>query len=432
MQKFYVWTIGCQMNVADSQKLESAFDQIGLTKASSADEADVVVLNSCVVRQSAEDKVIGMMTSLKPQKLQNPEKIFALMGCMVGPKTDKLEKSYPYIDVFLRPQEYDPLLKLIGERKSIDVEGCIGTLTVSPDVTAFVPIIHGCDKFCTFCIIPYRRGREVSRKLDEIILESELLVNRGVKEITLLGQNVDSYGHDLKQDIDLSDLLYAMNDIKGLSRVRFLTSHPNDMSENIIDAVANLEKVCENINLPMQAGSNEVLSNMHRGYTNEEYRALTYKIRNMVPNITLTTDVIVGFCGETDNQFRETINLVSDTKFDKIHSAAYSFRENTIASRTMIDDVPKSEKMARLNELDSLQETILRDLNSELVGETFEVLVEGKKRGRWFGRNRNDKLIYFDNDAECKGKMVQVNVTKSTPWSLSGDLVRSHEESIII
>ena len=152
----------------------------------------------------------------------------------------------------------------------------------------------------------------------------------------------------------------------------------------------------------------------------------------MVPNITLTTDVIVGFCGETDNQFRETINLVSDTKFDKIHSAAYSFRENTIASRTMIDDVPKSEKMARLNELDSLQETILRDLNSELVGETFEVLVEGKKRGRWFGRNRNDKLIYFDNDAECKGKMVQVNVTKSTPWSLSGDLVRSHEESIII
>ena len=430
MQKFFVWTIGCQMNVADSQKLESAFDQIGLEKASSVDDADVVVLNSCVVRQSAENKVIGMMTSLKPKKLQTPEKIIALMGCMVGPKTDKLQKSYPYVDVFLRPQQYDPLLKLIGERKEIDIDGCIGTLTVTPDVTAYVPIIHGCDKFCTFCIIPYRRGREVSRKLDEIVLESELLVKRGAKEITLLGQNVDSYGHDLEQDVDLSNLLFAMNDIKGLSRVRFLTSHPNDMSDSIIDAIANLEKVCENINLPMQAGSNQVLSNMHRGYTNEDYRKLTFKIRNRIPNITLSTDVIVGFCGETDNQFRETLNLVSDTKFHKIHSAAYSFRENTIASRTMIDDVPKSEKIARLNELDSVQETILCELNSALVGETFEVLVEGRKRGKWFGRNRNDKLIYFEHDLGFKGEMVQVNVTKATPWSLTGNLVRSPEGSI--
>ena len=199
MQGYYVWTIGCQMNVADSERLESAMGQMGLAPKDTPKEADVIVLNSCVVRQSAEDKVTGMVTSLKPLKEQNPDKVVALMGCMVGPKTDALEKRFPFVDVFMRPQEFQPLIDILGERMGIDPEGCVGPLAAKPDVATYIPIIHGCDKFCTFCIIPYRRGREVSRPLEEIVREAELLANRGVKEVTLLGQNVDSYPLHLRQ-----------------------------------------------------------------------------------------------------------------------------------------------------------------------------------------------------------------------------------------
>ncbi|MCI0796082.1 MAG: radical SAM protein, partial [Chloroflexi bacterium] len=207
MDSYYIWTIGCQMNKADSERLESALGQMGLSPRTSPKDADVIVLNSCVVRQSAEDKVIGMVTHLKPLKQRNPDKVVALMGCMVGPKTEALEKRYPYVDVFMRPQQYQPLLDIVGQRMGIDPEGCVGPLTASPDVATYIPIIHGCDKFCTFCIIPYRRGREVSRPVEDIVREAEQLANRGVMEFTLLGQNVDSYGHDLPGAPDLGDLL---------------------------------------------------------------------------------------------------------------------------------------------------------------------------------------------------------------------------------
>ena len=235
MEDYYIWTIGCQMNVADSERLESALEQMGLGKAASAKEADVVVLNSCVVRQSAEDKVVGMLGHLKPMKQQDGEKVVALMGCMVGPKTDTLHQRFPQVDVFMRPQQFTPLIDLLGDRMGIDPEGCVGPLTARPNVTAYVPIIHGCDKFCTFCIIPYRRGREVSRTIPDIVREVELLADRGVREVTLLGQNVDSYGHDLDGDVDLGHLLKAVHPIDGVERIRFLTSHPNDMSDHIIE-----------------------------------------------------------------------------------------------------------------------------------------------------------------------------------------------------
>ncbi|MDA1097125.1 MAG: radical SAM protein, partial [Chloroflexi bacterium] len=206
MQNYHIWTIGCQMNKADSERLESALGQMGLTAVDSPDNADVVVLNSCVVRQSAEDKVVGMLGALKPLKAESPDRVVALMGCMVGPKTDTLAHRFPQVDVFMRPQQYQPLIDLLGERMGIDPEGCVGPLIAKPHVTAYVPIIHGCDKFCTFCIIPYRRGREVSRTIPDIIRETELLAARGVREVTLLGQNVDSYGHDLPGDIDLGSL----------------------------------------------------------------------------------------------------------------------------------------------------------------------------------------------------------------------------------
>ena len=427
MDGYYIWTVGCQMNKADSERLESALGQMGLEPRTSPKEADVIVLNSCVVRQSAEDRVVGMMTSLKPLKQRRQDKVLALMGCMVGPKTGELEKRFPYVDVFMQPQQYQPLIDLLGERMEIDTEGCVGPLVARPDVATYIPIIHGCDKFCTFCIIPYRRGREVSRPVAEIVREAEMLVKRGVKEVTLLGQNVDSYGHDLSDDHDLGDLLTAVNDVSGLERVRFLTSHPNDMSDHIIDSVAELDKVCEHINLPFQAGDDRVLEDMRRGYTNDDYRRLIDKIRERIPNVSLSTDVIVGFCGETDAQFEETLALIEDVKFDKVHAAAYSNRPGTIAERRLVDDVPQDEKKLRLKAIEILQERIATEINSELMGRDFDVLVEGRKRGKWFGRNRNDKLVFINDelaDAELAGTMVNVKIEKTAPWSLQGTIVR--------
>jgi len=420
MRNYFISTIGCQMTKADSERLESALGQMGLSSADSAKNADVVVLNSCVVRQSAEDKIVGMLTSLKPTKERDPDKVIALMGCMVGPKTDTLEQRFPYVDVFMRPQQYDPLIDLLGKRMGVDPAGCVGPLVSRADVTTYVPIIHGCDKFCTFCIIPYRRGREVSRTVDDIAREVRLLAQRGVKEVTLLGQNVDSYGHDLPGRPDLSDLLTEVNNVEELDRVRFLTSHPNDMSDRIIDSIADLDKVCEHVNLPFQAGDDEVLSNMRRGYTAHEYMRLTEKIRDRIPRVSLSTDVIVGFSGETDEQFERTLDLIRDVRFDKVHAAAYSTREGTIAARTMSDDVPSEVKDARLKALEESQKEILTEINAPLQGQTVEVLVEDRKRGRWFGRNRNDKLVFFDDGRDLKGQLVNVRIESTGPWSLQG------------
>ena len=423
MNSYYIWTIGCQMNKADSERLESGLSQMGLSPVGAPKDADVIVLNSCVVRESAEDKVVGMLTSLKPLKQRDPDKVVALMGCMIGPKTASLEARYPYVDVFMRPQQYEPLISLLGDRMGIDPDGCVGPLLATPDVTTFIPIIHGCDKFCSFCIIPYRRGREVSREIEDIVRESELLARRGVKEVTLLGQNVDSYGHDLPGSPDLGDLLSAVHEVDGLERIRFLTSHPNDMSDHIIDSVSELDKVCEHINLPFQAGDDEILGRMRRGYTNVEYRRLIGKIRERIPNVSLSTDLIVGFCGETDAQFERTLEMVRDVKFDKVHAAAYSTRPGTIAARGMVDDVPKEDKQARLKAIEDLQKEILTEINASLEGQTAEVLVEGRKRGKWFGRNRNDKLVFFDSDEDAKGELVNVRVDTPGPWSLQGTLV---------
>ena len=371
---YYIWTIGCQMNKADSDRLESALIQLGLTPVSKHREADVIVLNSCVVRQAAEDKVTGMLGSLKSLKQGDSDRIIALMGCMVGPKTDDLEAKFPHVDAFMRPQDYRPLLELLGNRMGIDAEGCLTTLTPpNVAVTAYVPIIHGCDKFCTFCIIPYRRGREVSRTVDDVVHEVELLAARNVKEVTLLGQNVDSYGHDLPDSPDLADLLTSVNEVDGLERIRFLTSHPNDMSRRIIEAVASLPKVCEHFNLPFQAGDDQVLELMRRGYRNVDYRALVERVRETVPGVSLSTDLIVGFPGESEAAFQESLKMLEDVQFDKVHAAAYSERPGTIASRKLPDDVPYDGKKRRLSAIEQAQETI--------AGEDQRQAVEHHYRG---------------------------------------------------
>ena len=423
MHSYYIWTIGCQMNKADSERLESALGQMGLSATDTPRDADVVVLNSCVVRQSAEDKVTGMLGSLKPLKREEPHKVLALMGCMVGPRTVALEKRFPQVDVFMRPQQFEPLIDLLAERMGIDAAGCIGTLSARPGVTAYVPIIHGCNKFCSFCIIPYRRGREVSRAIGDIVDEVEHLGERGVREVTLLGQNVDSYGHDLPGEQDLADLLTAVSNVEAIERVRFLTSHPNDMSDHIIDAVAELDKVCEHINLPFQAGDDEILARMRRGYTNDQYRRLVEKIRARVPNVSLSTDLIVGFCGETDSQYERTLELVRDIRFDKVHAAAYSSRQGTIAARSMEDDVPALDKKARLKAIETLQAEILTEINYAWRGKTVDVLVEGIKREKVQGRDRNDKLVFMRDGHNLVGSMVKVKIEKTSPWSLQGTVV---------
>ena len=424
LDSYFIWTIGCQMNKADSDRLESALIQLGMGPVDKAKDADVIVLNSCVVRQAAEDKVTGMLSSLKSVKRDADDKIIALMGCMVGPKTTELESKFPHVDAFMQPQNYRPLLELLGDRMGIDAEGCLTTLTPpNVAVTAYVPIIHGCDKFCSFCIIPYRRGREVSRTISDIVNEVELLAARNVKEITLLGQNVDSYGHDLPGKVDLADLLTAVDRIDGLERIRFLTSHPNDMSQRIIDAVASLEKVCEHFNLPFQAGDDEVLKVMRRGYTNAEYRSKVELIRDTVPGVSMSTDLIVGFPGESEEAFQESVRLLEDVKFDKVHVAAYSERPGTIASRKLPDTLSYDEKKLRLSTVEQMQERIVGKINEKLLGETVEVLVEGHSKGKWKGRNRNDKLVFFEDDRLLQGKVVNVHIDKTSPWSLQGTVV---------
>ena len=420
---YYIWTIGCQMNKADSERLAGALHGLGFRESASPKEAGVIVLNSCVVRQSAEDKVTGMITSLKPLKQRDPERIVALMGCMVGPKTGDLERRYPYVDVFMAPQQYGPLIDLLGERFGMDVEGCLQNLApVKPHVTTYVPIIHGCDEFCSFCIIPYRRGRQQSRPVEDVVREVELLAQRGVREVTLLGQTVDAYGHDLPDRPDLADLLEAVHPIEGLERIRFLTSHPRFMSDRIIQAVADSPKVCEHFNLPFQAGDDEVLLNMRRSYTRDDYLRLVDRIRAAVPDVSMSTDVIVGFPGETDEQFQATLDIIRDVRFDKVHTAAYSTRPGTIAARRMEDDVPDHEKKARLQAIEELQEGIVAEINSGLLGRTVEALVDGHNKGQWQGRTRSDKLVFFPHEADLLGELAQVRISKTGPWSLQGAL----------
>ncbi len=421
MSSYYIWTIGCQMNKADSETLSTAFNQAGLSPASNASQADVVVLNSCVVRQSAEDKVIGTLGMMKSVRAKKPGQILALMGCMVGARTEELERRFPQVDVFMRPQQFSPVLELLEERLGIDTEGCLSALAPeSPSVSSYVPVIHGCDLMCTFCIIPFRRGRQVSRPIEEIRHQVELMTQRGMKEVTLLGQTVDAYGHDFDEPCDLSNLLHAVHSVECLERLRFLTSHPIFMSQDIIDAVANLPKVCEHINLPFQAGDDEVLEAMRRRYTQSEYREIIDRIRRTVPDVAISTDVIVGFPGETHKQFTETYRLVEDIQFDKVHMAAYSPRPGTFAHRKLPDSVSREEKRHRLKALESLQKEIQEKKNRRLVGTREEVLVEGRKKGRWQGRTRQDKLVFFEHPSDVLGRTVEVTIEAATAWSLRG------------
>jgi tRNA-2-methylthio-N6-dimethylallyladenosine synthase len=425
------------MNEADSEKLAAGLAKLGWEEAAKADEADLAVVNTCVVRQKAEDRAAGYLGNLRKLKERREGGLqIAVMGCMVGPQTNDLRSRFPYVDVWARPQSFEVVLRAVMPESELGGEFWPETFPEPKGPTAFVPVVHGCNKFCTYCIVPYRRGRERSRTVEDIAREVASHCTKGVREVTLLGQTVEAYGKDLPVDgngprPDLAALFGAIHETPGLERIRFLTSYPRDMTERIVRSVAELPKVCEHFNIPLQAGDNDVLAQMRRGYTIEEYVEWVHRIRELVPDASLSTDVIAGFCGETEAQFERTLAVLEALRFDKVHVAAYSPRPGTIAWRHMEDTVPQEEKMRRLHAVESLQERIGAEINARLVGTVQEVLVEGEKDRVLTGRNRGNKLVHVKESGArsqepgrrpAVGDLVEVRITKATAWSLQGEI----------
>jgi tRNA-2-methylthio-N6-dimethylallyladenosine synthase len=446
--KYYLWTIGCQMNFADSRRAGEELARLGYTEVKRPQDADLVLLNTCVVRQSAEDKVTGRLTSLQGLKRRKPEIKLALMGCFVD-EIPALQHRYPWVDAFVKPSDVPTVIELARQQATHwephTAESPEPDTQSSIPVSVGVSISYGCDHLCTYCIVRLRRGPEVSRPVSEIVSEVQDLARRGVKEITLLGQNVDSYGHDLAGDVekagldrraakgrwhpDLADLLEAVHEVEGLARIRFLTSHPADMTDHLIDAVARLPKVCEHMEVPVQSGDDNVLRRMGRGYTVADYCDLVTRIRqalpdkDVLPGVGLATDVIVGFPGETEAQYESTYRLLEELRFDMVHVAAYSPRPDTPAER-LPDDVPPTEKERRRRAVDDLQERIVGEINAQLLGQTVEVLVEERRKGKWRGRTRTNKLVFFAVDEQdWTGKLAQVRITRTGPWSMQGEVM---------
>jgi tRNA-2-methylthio-N6-dimethylallyladenosine synthase len=445
MKKYSVWTEGCQMNVADSQRVGSALERLGYSFTGKAEEADVIVLNTCVVRQSAEEKAYGRLSSIKPLKAKNPALVVNLMGCLVGIRNNEfLRTRFPYVDVFSPPSDPGPLISFLtqGDARTIEASetgnrfavmdgdpstmlpGLARASLILPEhergrlVSAHIPVVLGCSHACTFCIIPSRRGPERSRPVADVLAEVRALVAQGVKEITLLGQIVDRYGKDQPEGPNLAALLRILHQVEGLERIRFLTSHPNYFGEDIMDAVAELPKVMPHIEIPIQAGDDEVLENMRRGYTQAEYREIIKKIRERIPGSSIATDIIIGFPGESETQFMETYRLLADLRLDVAHLARYSARPGTVADRRFVDNVPEEEKMRRFRMLEELQEKIVGEINSRYLGEKVEVLFEDKVKSRWRGRTPTNKLVFTEAEEDLRGKVIPVAVTWTGPWSM--------------
>ena len=435
--KYHIWTSGCQMNVADSRRVSSALEGLNYQSTERAEDADVVVLNTCVVRQSAEDSAVGRISSLKNLKKSRPNVVINVMGCLVGIKgTEELETQFPHVDVFSAPSDPGPLMSYLTQeetkawqqeatsRRFAFMDGELTLPEADQDrlVSAFVPVVLGCSHACTYCIIPYRRGIERSRPVEDVINEVRSLVSQGVKEITLLGQIVDRYGLDLPERSSLSRLLELNHEIEGLKRIRFLTSHPNWFSHELMDTVAALPKVMPHIEVPHQAGHDQVLTNMKREYSVEGYRQLVADIRERIPGASIATDVIVGFTGETAQQFQSSYDLLDELRLDVVHLARYSVRPGTTAARKMDDDVTEEEKWSRFRQIESLQEKIAAEINQKYLDQTVEVLFEGEHKGRWRGRTPTNKLVFVESDQDLTGKTPEVLITWTGPWSMQGSL----------
>ena len=424
-RRYYVWTVGCQMNISDSERLEAALQGVGYSPAQRPEEASFIVLNSCSVRASAEERILGKLGELVRVKREQPDTRVVLWGCMVGPQNRSIfERQLPMVDHFISPSAVDEVVALAPNSVyTIDEPALPVSSWAHPPVSVHVPIQYGCNMTCAYCVIPLRRGRERSRPLEEIAEEVRRIVARGAKEITLLGQIVDSWGHDLPGRPQLADLLRAVHDTPGLQRLRFLTSHPAWMTDRLIETVAALPRCQPEINLPVQAGSDRVLKLMRRGYTTARYKALIAKVRAAMPHVSLTTDIIVGHPGETRDDFAQTLALCEEIQFDKIHIAAFSARPETLAFQQEQDPalaVGEDEKQARRRELEQLQEGIATARMARFMGQTVEVLVEGESKGKWRGRSPGNRLVFFTHPDDLTGQLVNVTITQTSPWALQG------------
>ena len=435
---FCIFTYGCQMNEEDSEKLSGMLKSQGYERTENKEEASIIIFNTCCVRENAENKVFGNLGQLKQLKKKNPNLVIAICGCMmqqVG-MADKVLKTFPYVDIIFGthnahkfPEYLHRVLQEGVQVKEIlnKEEGIVEGLPIDrkSDVKAFVTIMYGCNNFCTYCIVPYVRGRERSRKSEDIIKEIEELVSQGYKEITLLGQNVNSYGKGLEEDIDFAGLLRKVNEVKGLERVRFMTSHPKDLSDDVIMAIKECDKLCEQVHLPVQSGSSRILKEMNRHYDREYYLDLVKKIKSEIPDVTLTTDIIIGFPGETEEDFLDTLSLCEEVGYDSAFTFIYSRRNHTPADK-MENQIPDDIKHDRFNRLVEAINKKVVIKNKEYEGKVVEVLVEGPSKNdetKLTGRTRNGKLVNFAGDEKLVGELVNLKIVRAQPFSLIGEIV---------
>jgi len=435
---YYIETWGCQMNEEDSEKLSGMLKNIGYVKAETKENADVIIFNTCAVRENAELKVYGNIGALKKLKEAKPDLIIAICGCMMQQKgmAENIIKKYPFVDIIFgthnsykfpeylnrAKQECKSVIEVVDKEEGI-VEGI--PVDRKSDIKAFVTITYGCNNFCTYCIVPYVRGRERSRQPEEIIKEIKSLVAVGYKEVTLLGQNVNSYGKDLDKDINFAKLLRMVNDIEGLERIRFMSSHPKDLSMEVIYAIRDCEKVCNQIHLPVQSGSTNILRKMNRSYTREQYLELVRNIKREIPNVALTTDIIVGFPGETEEDFLDTLNLVKEVEYDSAFTFIYSRRKYTPADK-MEDQIDDAIKHDRFNRLVQVVNEISAKKNMEYQDKVVKVLVEGKSKNdetKLSGRTETGKLVNFTGNEDSIGKIIEVKITQALTFSLNGEAI---------
>ena len=440
--KYNILTYGCQMNVYDSEVLAGHLEGMGYRAAGDGEAADVLILNTCAVRKKAEDKVFSRLGMVRELKKNNPQMIVVLWGCMAQQKgmAALLKGRFKFIDLICGPNSLERFpellervrvrnfkktlvdLEMSGERESFPVKRTEG-------VKAWVPISHGCNNFCSYCVVPYVRGPEISRKPENIIKEIEELINTGYKEITLLGQNVNSYGKDLHGEYSFAYLLRRLEGMADFLRIRFMTSHPRDFSPEIIRAIAESKNVCEHIHLPLQSGSDRILKDMNRGYTRDYYLGLIDKIREMIPESSITTDIIVGFPGEEEEDYNLTLEIMNKVRFDAAYTFVYSPRKGTKAAE-MKNQISAEIKKKRITRLNTVQNQIVLEKNEPLVGSVQEILVEGMSKTdeqMYIGRTRTNKIVHFplaDNSSEdLTGKFVNIKIQEAGPWSLSGIII---------
>lgn len=432
--KYFIHTYGCQMNVHDSEKIAGMLRSLEYEECSDVESADVVVFNTCCIRETAEQKIYGHLGQLKKIKRKKPEMIVAVCGCMSQQDgvAEKIHESYPFVDIVLGTSNLhllpEAILNVRNKKKLFNTEFCTYNeedfsqyRTSYPN--AWVNINYGCNNFCTYCIVPYVRGRERSRRPEDVLREVQSLLNEGYKEITLLGQNVNSYGKDLN-GVSFADLLNSIGRLPGKFRLRFMTSHPKDLTDDIIDAIANNANVCNNVHLPVQSGSTEILRRMNRRYTREQYLALVEKIHERIPGVGITTDIMVGFPGETEQDFEDTLDLVRRAKYSSAFCFVYSRRKGTPAYD--MEQVPYSVKQSRITRLLACQNDVTKEISKTMVGQRYEVLIEGanfRYQNTMCGRTESGRLVNFKCSDDAIGRFVTVEIEKASSATLWGRIV---------